>query len=371
LPFAISRITAKAAAHDKQKPLLAGITLVRIASAALIPALLLLSPFVARWMGDVRVLPSLWFTAPCILILGYSASFNGYCYGLELSRVPALSELLEQAARLLISLGLLYALRKLTAPWLAAIPVAATMLAELLGLVFVLAVVRVPLANLRAGRAWRRPVLELALPTTLTRLVNTLLRSLTAIMIPLRLQATGLSMAESTARLGMLNGMVMPILMLPCIFTSALSMVALPRLAKAEDDLHELRRLLLMCFGSSLPVAGLCGAAIYLAAPVLAIQVYRMAELAELFRVCAPLAALFALCHMSGGVIAALGQQQRSMIGTLAISAATLALTYVLTANPSYRLYGVILAQALGQAALLLWNVGVLCYWRRERLHAR
>ena len=253
LPMAISRMTARAPAGDRRKPLLAGISMVRTASVVLIPALLLLSPVIARWMGDVRVLPSLWFSAPCILILGYSAAFNGYCYGMERSLEPALSELIEQAARLLLSLALLTALSRLTAAWLAAVPVVATMLAELIGLAFVLLRLRIPLNGSAEAASWREPVLRLAAPATFSRVVQTLLRSLTAILIPLRLQASGLPAAEATSRLGMLNGMVMPILMLPCVFTSALSMVALPRIARAEDDPGELRRLLATCLASCLP----------------------------------------------------------------------------------------------------------------------
>ena len=142
LPMAISRMTARAPEDEKQKPLLAGIFLVRVASVALTPALLLFSPLAARWMGDVRVLPSLWFSAPCILILGYSAAFNGYCYGMERSLEPALSELIEQAARLALSFVLVTGLSRLTAAWLAAVPVAATMLAEILGLFFVVSRLR-------------------------------------------------------------------------------------------------------------------------------------------------------------------------------------------------------------------------------------
>lgn len=59
LPMAVSRMTAKAAADQKEKPLLAGISLVRIASLGLIPLFLLLSPWLAQIMGDIRVLPSL------------------------------------------------------------------------------------------------------------------------------------------------------------------------------------------------------------------------------------------------------------------------------------------------------------------------
>ena len=367
LPLAISRMTARAPKDEKQKPLLAGVFLVRVASAALIPALLLFSPLLARWMGDVRVLPSLWFSAPCILILGYSAAFNGYCYGMERSLEPAMSELIEQAARLILSFFLLTWLSRLTAAWLAAVPVVATMLAEIIGLIFVIWRLRIPLHGAAQAAAWREPVLRLAAPATLSRLVQTLLRSLTAILIPIRLQASGLPAAEATARLGMLNGMVMPLLMLPCVFTSALSMVALPRIAKAEDDPRELKRLILTCLGSCLPVALGCTALVYLSAPVLANTVYRMAELTALFRAGAPLTALFAVSHLIGAVTTALGQQKRSMHGAVAVSGATLAMTCLLAAMPGLRLYGVIAAQAVGQVLILLWNVGILALWRKER----
>ena len=241
------------------------------------------------------------------------------------------------------------------------------MLAEIIGLIFVIWRLRIPLHGAAQAAAWREPVLRLAAPATLTRLVQTLLRSLTAILIPIRLQASGLPAAEATARLGMLNGMVMPLLMLPCVFTSALSMVALPRIAKAEDDPRELKRLILTCLGSCLPVALGCTALVYLSAPVLANTVYRMAELTALFRAGAPLTALFAVSHLIGAVTTALGQQKRSMYGAVAVSGATLAMTCLLAAMPGLRLYGVIAAQAVGQVLILLWNVGILALWRKER----
>src|SRR5699024_4553833 len=149
------------------------------------------------------------------------------------------------------------------------------------------------------------------------------------------------------------------ILMLPCVFTSALSMVALPRIAKAEDDPRELRRLILTCLVSCLPVALGCTALVYASAPFLSNTVYRMAELTALFRTGAPLTALFAVSHLMGAVSTALGQQKRSMYGAVAVSGTTLALTCLLAAMPGLRLYGVIAAQAAGQVMILLWDVGI------------
>lgn len=367
LPAAISRLTAKSSKTNKTVFLCAGLKLVRLCSLILIPILCLFSSPIAHWIGDQRVLPSLWFTAPCILILGYSAVYNGYCYGENLSVLPAVSELIEQLGRFAITFLLLELLRSLTAPWAAAVPVAATMLAELVGLLFVLSRLKITESTNTPSLRSCRPVLRLALPTTLSRMIQTLLRSITAILIPLQLQRSGLTEAEATARLGMYSGMVTPVLMLPGIFTSALSMVTLPRIAKAEERPRELRRLLFMSFAACLPFSLLCWLAIHAAAPVLSLMVYRQPELRPLFEQCAPMTVLMSLNHLGASVLSALGQQRRSLYASCAVSVVTLALTWYLTEKPALRIAGVIQAQYAGLILSLVLVVAIFCLWRRER----
>lgn len=367
LPLAVSRITAKTAAKDKTKTLMAGVYLVRLASSVMIPALLLFSPFLSRIVGDTRVLPSLWFSAPCILILGYSAVYNGYCYGTERSSLPALSELIEQVSRLFVAWLILFVFRHLSAPWMAAVPVFSTMVAEILGLFFVLHRLKIPQDFHFSLKPWTTPILHLALPVTVSRLITTLLRALESIILPLRLQVSGLSQPEALSRLGMLNGMVMPLLMMPCVFTSALTMVLVPKLARAENNRRELKRLIMLCFFAC------CGAGLgsygvlYLFAPLFANLFFRLPELTEWIRFSAPLSVLISFSHVSGGMLASLGQQKRSMLGAVPISCLTLLLTWLLSADPALRQKGVIIAQEAGQIALLLWNILVLFLWRRER----
>lgn len=365
LPTAISRMTARARPAQRALPLRAGLHLVRRTSLGLIPLLWLLSPVLARLTGDVRTLPSLLFSAPCILVLGYSAAYNGYCYGTDASHLPAMSELIEQVGRFVLTLLLVAALRHLTAAWMAALTMIATCIAELIGLWYVTA--RLAPLPAGSGRDMCRPVFRLAFPSTLTRLVQTLLRSLTAILIPLRLQESGLSFAEATARLGMFNGMVMPILLLPCIFTSALAMIAMPRIAKVEEQPPKLRRLLLQCISACIPCSLVCAAGIHLCAPLLSVRVYRLAELADLFRICAPLTVLMSLGHLSGSVLSALGQQRRSFYASCAVSGVTLALTWLWAGNAELRLNGVIAAQYAGQTLSILLSLVILRKWRKER----
>ena len=116
LPAAVSRLTAKAPADRKEESFYAGLRIVRTASFVLIPLLWLSSPWLAKLMGEPRVLPSLWFSAPCVLVLGYSAVYNGFFYGTEQSIYPALSELIEQFTRLIFSLLMLSLFHLLSAP---------------------------------------------------------------------------------------------------------------------------------------------------------------------------------------------------------------------------------------------------------------
>lgn len=363
LPMAISRLTAKANEKERTGPVTAGLLLVRQVAVFLIPAFLLFSPLIAGWTGDKRVLPSLWFTTPCILILGYSGVYNGFCYGIKRSYLPAVSELTEQTLRVLFTLCLLPVLHHLTPPWLAAVPVASTMVAEIAGLVLVMVILRIPLEGSKDSSKWKSEILHLAVPSTVTRFIHTLLRSVTSIIIPLRLMASGLPSSEATARLGMLNGMVLPVMMTSCIFTGALGMVMAPRLAESDENARSCKQMLFVLFAAGLIVSVLCTVALALLAPLFAIFIYRLPELTALFRAATPLCFLCAFENLTGGAVTALGLQKRSMYGALPSSLAALMLTWLLTAQPVIRLHGVIIGLAAGHICCILWNGWILFGW--------
>ncbi len=368
LPMAVSRLTAKESEAHRLMPLQAGRQLVKRVSWILIPVFLLFSPIAARLTGDVRVLPSLWFTAPCVMILGYSGVYNGYCYGTRRSYLPAVSELTEQTLRVLFTLMLLPLLGRLSAAWLAAVPVASTMVAELGGLALVIGVLKLPLDDDAKADRWVKPVLNLAVPSTVNRLIHTLLRSITSIIIPLRLVASGLPTAEATARLGMLSGMVLPLMMLPCIFTGAFSMVMAPRLAQSEENARACKRILAGLLAAGLVVSLLCTLGMLLLSPFFSVVIYRLPELTALFRAATPLCFLCAAENLTSGVITSLGLQKYSVYGAFPSSLSALAVTWVLAAHPAYRLNGVIIGLAVGHLCCIVWNALIIGrWWLRQR----
>ena len=234
IPMAVATETA---AGRGQQALLAGKRLALRICMVLLPLLALGMPLIVHILGDLRTLPALLCYLPCLPILALSAAVNGYCYGAGDTLPPASSELFEQALRFLLCVLALSALPRLSAGFTAAIPAFATLVGEAAGLWLVLWMLRrngVPLAGHR-DREMEKKLWTLSVPMTWMRLSTAVTRTAGSIMIPLRLRASGLGIAEATARLGMLNGMAMPWVMLPGVFTGALAMVAGPAIARRHD----------------------------------------------------------------------------------------------------------------------------------------
>lgn len=360
LPLAISRLTAKAAEGRKEEALYAGKRLIKLLSLVWIPLYLILTPFIAKLLGDDRTFPSLLMSAPCILVLGYSAAYNGYCYGMNNAWPPAISEITEQTLRFVIAFLLLKTLPNLTAAWTAAVPGFATAVSEAAGIILVILMLHLPKPIAKPGKQTQKQVLRLALPPTATRLTSTVLRSLNAMMIPLRLRSSGLELVEATSRFGMLAGMVLPVVMLPSVFTGSLAMLATPALAARENNPKALKAISIQLLAAALLVGAACGVILYVLAPWIAGNMYRLPELTPLIRYLCPSVLLMSLQQVLSGMIAGLGRQKQALYGTLAGAGVTLVSSWFLTGMAELRLFGAAFSMMAGQAVGLVWSIVLL-----------
>lgn len=351
LPLSVSRMTAR---DRDDRALRAGTQLALRLSLILMPAWLLLSPVIAYFLHDLRVLPSLWLFTPCILILGLSAIYNGYCYGSGNAYPPALSELVEQVLRFSVSALLLWSLPRLTIAGRAAIPALSTAIAEGAGLMLVIFLLRVRRTFRGDPAPVRREIWQLSLPLMVSRLLTTLLRTASGALIPIRLMASGLTNAAAIADYGMLQGMVMPVLFLPGIVTGALGTVSTSAIAARQGK--EQRRMAIGLFLSALVCGGAGMLLIHTCAPFLAQRIYNLPALSPLFRTAAPLTLFFALQHAVNGVMSGLGEQKRLLLPALGSALISLIGMYIWAAQPQLRILGAVRAMVAGQAAGLVWS---------------
>lgn len=358
LPSAMSRLTAHPGTNQAVM-LRSGLSLVRKLSLLVIPVLMLLSPGIAWLLGDMRTLPSIWVSLPGVYLMGCCAVYSGWFYGRSDMRSPALCECAEQTVRFGVCLLLLILLPELSFAYRAAVPGVAGMLGGVM--VLLLFMHFRPVAPSRsASPAVEMQLLRLSAPTAVSRLCQTFMRMLTAVLLPVCLRRSGLSSTAAVAQFGLLNGMAMPILMIPGIVTSAMCMVATPAVARQQSDKalkKTMRRLLL----SAAAIGLACNVMIILFADLFAMLFFQQEALSSLLRVMSPLSLLFAVQQVQFGLITGLGIQRKALTGTLVSSALTLVLMALLCPLSNLRIFGAALAMMAGSLLRVIWN-GVLLH---------
>ncbi|MBR5303067.1 MAG: oligosaccharide flippase family protein [Clostridia bacterium] len=363
LPGAMSRMCAKAESSERVRVLRSGMILSLIVSLPVTVLAFLFRVPLSLWLGDIRTLPALMIYLPCIPVLGVSCALNGYYYGCGKPVPPAISEILEQIVRFLLTLRLVSLLRGWSAMLRAAIPAAGTLLGETIALILMLLLAGRALFFAKASgsrRAAMRELIALALPLTGMRIISSLMRTVQSVLIPARLQVSGLTSGEALTRLGMMNGMMLPVLMLPSFVTCSLSMVAAPELTRRQAQGRAQRPLVLRVLGATLLIGLAAMAAVFFLAPVFAHTLYRQAELLVLLRRCCILIPIMALCQMVSSMMNALGLQSISLRIAVGANLLSTLMIYVLAAQPALRLWGVIAAMTTAQAATLVLSLRAL-----------
>lgn len=364
VPTAMSRLTAQQDA-DEQAVLRAGLSLVKLLSAWLTPALLLLSPLIAWVLGDMRTLPSILTSVPMIILLGLCAVYSGWFYGKDDAGTPALNECAEQTVRCVLAFILLLSFANRSVALTAALPNIAEVAAGVT--VLLLFLQRTPsLRQTRVDAGIRREIIRLTAPTTAARLCQTALRALNAVLLPVCLRRSGLTAAAATAQFGLLNGMAMPLLMLPGIVTGAICMVATPAVSRQEgqqDRLQNTMRQLLLSAGS---VGLIATVGLFFGADFISTRMYKEATLAPLLRLMAPAALLMAVQQVQFGLITGLGVQNKALTGTVIASFLNLGVTAVLCPFPGIRLYGAAIASLAGTLLRVIWNHCVLHFAQKN-----
>lgn len=202
-------------------------------------------PIAAYALLEERCAPLLRIIALSIPFGSIHACINGYFYGIKQTKIPAVTQLVEQTVRV-ASVYLLYAniTQKGGTPAISftvigiVIGEIASMLVSLFAIYFRFYAFRTPLSEQKGGSYLRigKKILFLALPLSANRIIINLLQSVEAIYIPNRLQTFGLTVAEALSTYGVLTGMALPLILFPSAITNSISVLLLPVVSEAESN---------------------------------------------------------------------------------------------------------------------------------------
>ncbi|MDI3548636.1 MAG: stage sporulation protein [Halanaerobiales bacterium] len=186
---------------------------------------------------------------PCLFMSPMTASFRGFFQGFHTMIPTALSQIVEQLSRVAATLILIDMVSYLGLKYQAASIALGISIGEFSGLLILIILfihhLYSPKSNTREKTQKikqkskhnyfndLKEICSLAIPITLGRIVNSLMISGEAILIPRQLQISGFSVKEATSLYGQLSGMVEQLLYLPTVITIALTTSLIPNISDA------------------------------------------------------------------------------------------------------------------------------------------
>lgn len=244
LQTAVSRMTAEKVSRGKTEEagnvLRIALCLTLILSFAEVLLIQQNVGFIAEtFLGDPRcaeMLVIISYALPCAAI---HSCICGYSFGIQQTRLPALSQLIEQTGRILFVLLLFIFMQKSGHTPSIQLAAAGIVAGEFIAALFSARLLaaqkpfgRMPSLPSLSGSV--RELFSLSAPLTANRAAVTLLQSVEAASIPACLKLFGMTGSEALSTYGVLTGMAMPCILFPSAITNSVGTVLMPAVSATQ-----------------------------------------------------------------------------------------------------------------------------------------
>ncbi|UQZ37385.1 stage V sporulation protein B [Paenibacillus sp. PK3_47] len=369
IPLAIAKMVAEAEGENRpeesRRILRTGLAL----SLSLGILFTLVALFSASWVSsrlltDSRVYYTFISMTPMISIVAVSSVYRGYFQGTQNMIPSALSSILESIIRIFFMLWFSWLLLPKGIAFAAAGAMLGVTVGEIAGLMvlllqyhFIVKRDRKGAAELLSGQQGAampaansnfllKRLLGIAVPVTAGRLVGSFSYLLESIITARSLALAGITAAAATAQYGSLQGMVIPLLLLPGVLSSSLAVSLVPSLseASARHDSAAIHKRIHQALRLALVTGAPFAAIMYIFAVPLCTLMYGNAETAPMLRMMAPFALFLYVQAPLQAVLQAMDRPGRALINTLIGAVVKITLILILASRPEYGIYGAIMA---------------------------
>ncbi|WP_313640123.1 stage V sporulation protein B [Paenibacillus sp.] len=191
-----------------------------------------------------------------------------------------------------------------------------------------------------------RRLLGVSIPVTASRLVGSFSYLLESIITVRSLALAGIATAAATTQYGSLQGMVIPLLLLPGALTSSLAVSLVPSLseAAARKDLPTIHKRMHQALRLALVTGAPFAVLMYVLAVPLCNLLYGNADTAPMLRLMAPFALFLYVQAPLQAALQAMDRPGRALINTLIGAVVKIILIVILASQPEYGIYGAIIA---------------------------
>ncbi|WP_152391740.1 stage V sporulation protein B [Paenibacillus guangzhouensis] len=368
IPLAIAKLVAEADSQDNHAKVRKILTVSLSLTIGLSLLFTLLCIGFAPWitthvLTDSRVYLTFLSMAPMIPVIAISSVFRGYFQGKQNMIPTAASGIVETLVRIAAMLVLAYLFLPMGIEYAAAGAMLGVVAGEFCGFLTLfwhywtnrnsITVSKddtsnpppsVPDENKPTGVLKR--IMGISIPVTAGRLVGSLSYLFESILTMQSLAIAGIATGIATAQYGALQGMIIPIVMLPGALTYSLAVSLVPSLseAAARNDTKTIHKRLHQSIRLSLVSGAPFAIIMFVLAEPLCLLLYNNSEVAAMLKWMAPVALFIYMQAPLQAALQALNEPGKALLNTFIGAAIKLILIVQLASNPDLGIYGALIA---------------------------
>lgn len=313
------------------------------------------------FIGDARSASSLKILTTSLPFMAVSSCVKGYFIARKKTSPSSVSQIFEQGVRIGIIAALLVRGVNLGIEASCRSIIIGDCIAEgcscaYVWLCFTFDKKRLPKKSEPLGYSVLSQLRHIALPITVGRYLNSMLRTVENVLVPRKLEAFGMSGTDALSVFGIIKGMALPLLFFPASFLNAMSTLLIPEMSEAmasgkkykvkytaEKSIH-------ITLISSLPIA----IVFFFAAEPISQLVYSDAQVGGIVRMLAPIVPFMYLDSVCDGLLKGLDEQFSVFRNAMLDSLGRLGLIMIVL--PRYSVAGFVGIMYLSNAFTCLMN---------------
>lgn len=243
ISIAVSRLTANEIGRQNyinlRRITSIGLIVITIASVLVSALMYINRNFITQVvLKDSRTYLSLTLLIPLIPIIAGSSAIKGYFYGIQDVMPSAAAQIIEQLVKMGFVMFIAQKFVQKDIVIACAVAIGGMAAGEIASFIFIF--IRYKFYRYRTLGGRRNSVLSIlmsmlsiAVPISANRFITSVMSAVEVILIPRRLVAAGLSYRTAMEEYGKLMGMAIPLIYMPSIITSALSVTLVPAISES------------------------------------------------------------------------------------------------------------------------------------------
>lgn len=364
LPVAISKRVAEAnAKNDKEeikKIIRLSCFIIGLTSIIFTSTLFLFSSFITtRLLTDPRTIYPLLAMLPMIPFIAFSSVIKGYFQGMHNMKPQSYALIIEQVVRVILVIFFVRIFLPYGVQFAAAAAMLSVFFGELSSFLYLytkfkgnkLFTVRTKMfATIKRSKQTMKSLFSIALPSTGSRLINSISSFIEPILVTQSLAIAGVSTLLITKQYGELMGYVLPLLFLPTFITNSLSIAIVPAISDAEavNNRSETIKRIQQTIRISLASGAIATVTLTKYATPILTYIYGSSNGSPFLTLMAPFFILLYIQTPMQASLQALDLAQLAMWNSFIGNIVKLTIIFMLGSHPNFQMNGVVIGMIVG-----------------------